>query len=122
MCAIIVHRASDRSVIRGWRPREQANDSSEQSRGSRTNRQLRKAVHARLPTRADGVRCRSRHDYLVIFLSVRYGHRHRSCDESHSIFSHLLRLHTVGDFRFVSDIACRVRSRDRKNKKNNKRK
>lgn len=74
--------------------REQASESSEQSRGSRTNRRLRKAVHARLPTRVDGVRCRSRHDYLVIFLPVRYGHRRRFCDESRQYFELSCDLHT----------------------------
>lgn len=58
------------------------------SRGWRTNRRLEKAVHARLPTGADGIRCRSRHHHvrLVIFLPVTLGRRSSSssfkpCDD-----------------------------------------
>lgn len=72
-----------------WRLRSRATERAKpasRSRGWRTNRRLGKAVHARLPTRADGVRCRSRHHHarLVIFLPATLGRRSsfKPCDES----------------------------------------
>lgn len=62
-----------------------------QSRESRADRRLGKAVHARLPTRADGVRRRSRHASLVIFLPVRHGHRRSYFVTSHAVFSTISR-------------------------------